>query len=79
MRQQLRFCTAPDGVRLAYALSGYGAPLVKAGNWMTHLERDWTSPVWRHWLTALGAEQTVIRYDDACRTGNTRRSHLTTG
>lgn len=64
MRQELRFCTAPDGVRLAYALSGHGAPLVKAGNWMTHLERDWTSPVWRHWLTALGAEQTVVRYDE---------------
>lgn len=40
MRQELRFCTAPDGVRLAYALSGHGTPLVKAGNWMTHLERD---------------------------------------
>ena len=56
--------TLPDAELIAYAVSGRGAPLVKAGNWMTHLERDWTSPVWRHWLSALGAEQTVIRYDE---------------
>ncbi|HEX2805432.1 MAG TPA: alpha/beta fold hydrolase [Kineosporiaceae bacterium] len=64
MPQALRFCTAPDGVRLAYALSGQGLPLVKAGHWMTHLERDWTSPVWRHWLDFLSTEHTVIRYDE---------------
>jgi pimeloyl-ACP methyl ester carboxylesterase/DNA-binding CsgD family transcriptional regulator len=64
MRQELRFCTAPDGVRLAYARSGRGTPMVKAGHWMTHIERDWTSPVWRHWLAFLGAEHTVVRYDE---------------
>lgn len=38
--------------------------MVKAGHWMTHLERDWTSPVWRHWLEFLGEENTVVRYDE---------------
>jgi DNA-binding CsgD family transcriptional regulator/pimeloyl-ACP methyl ester carboxylesterase len=27
--------------------------LVKASNWMTHLELDWQSPVWRHWMRFL--------------------------
>ncbi|WP_308124158.1 alpha/beta fold hydrolase [Mycolicibacterium xanthum] len=64
MRQELRFCTATDGVRLAYATSGHGPVVVKAGHWMTHLERDWTSPVWRHWVEFLSREHTLVRYDE---------------
>lgn len=64
MNQQVRFCTTPDGVRLAYAVSGSGTPLVKAGHWLTHIERDWTSPVWRHWMEFLSAEHTLVRYDE---------------
>ena len=64
-RQQIRFCRAHDGVRIAYAKSGDlgDPPLVKPANWLTHLERDWDSPVWRHWLTELGHGHTLIRYD----------------
>ncbi len=64
MRQELRFCTAADGTGLAYAVSGRGAPLVKAGHWLTHLERDWASPVWHHWLEFLTSRSTVVRYDE---------------
>lgn len=63
MRQRIRFCHAVDGVRVAYATHGGGAPLVKVAHWMTHLEHDWDSPVWRHWLTELGRRRTVVRYD----------------
>ena len=45
-KQQIRFCTSPDGVRIAYATMGTGPPLVKAANWLSHLEFDWNSPVW---------------------------------
>ena len=51
-------------MRLAYGVHGSGPPLVKAPNWLTHIEHDWQSPVWRHWLTALGERHTVIRYDE---------------
>ena len=51
--QQIRFCTARDGTRLAYATIGTGPPLVKAANWLSHLEYDWESSVWRHWLFEL--------------------------
>ena len=62
--QRVRFCTADDGARIAYATSGAGPPLVKPANWMTHLEFDWESPVWRHWLRELSRERTLVRYDE---------------
>ena len=64
MDQEIRFCVAPDGVRLAWAKHGSGPPIVKAANWLTHLEFDWESPVWRHWLMGLGERHTLVRYDE---------------
>jgi hypothetical protein len=46
--QEIHFCVTSDGVQLAYARTGGGPPLVKSGNWMTHLEFDFESPIWRH-------------------------------
>ena len=62
-RQKLRFCTSSDGVRLAYATVGKGPPLVKASNWLTHLEFDWQSPFWCHWVEELSRDHTYVRYD----------------
>ena len=65
--QEVRFCTSADGVSIAYAKVGHGPPLVKAANWLSHLEYDWKSPVWRHWITELSRHHTFIRYDErAC-------------
>jgi pimeloyl-ACP methyl ester carboxylesterase/DNA-binding CsgD family transcriptional regulator len=64
MEQRIRLCLAPDGVRLAYAVSGHGPPLVKAANWLSHLDYDWRSPVWRHWMRELSIGHTLIRYDE---------------
>src|SRR3954469_12470403 len=61
--QKIRFCSSRDGVRIAYATSGEGPPIVKAANWVTHLEHDWGSPAWRHWLAALTRRNTLVRYD----------------
>jgi pimeloyl-ACP methyl ester carboxylesterase/class 3 adenylate cyclase/DNA-binding CsgD family transcriptional regulator len=61
--QRIRFCVTPDGARIAFATSGTGPPLVKVSNWLTHLEFDWQSSVWRHWLRELGRDHTLIRYD----------------
>ena len=63
-RQQIRFCSAHDGVRIAYATSGRGAPLVKVANWLSHLEYDWESPVWRPLLDELSRDHTLVRYDE---------------
>jgi pimeloyl-ACP methyl ester carboxylesterase len=64
IEQQIRFCTSSDDVRLAYATVGSGPPLVKAANWLSHLEFDWNSPVWRHWIRELSRDHTFIRYDE---------------
>lgn len=64
MEQEVRFCTATDGVRIAYSTVGYGIPFVKAANWLTHLEYDWDSPVWRHWLREIAKRHTLVRYDE---------------
>src|SRR5690606_13746944 len=63
LRQDVRFCTARDGVRIAYATVGSGPPLVKTANWMNHLEYDWESPIWRHTFRTLAKDHTFIRYD----------------
>ena len=63
-RQEIRYCTTSDGVRLAYATAGSGPPLVKASNWLTHLDFEWGSPIWRHWYTALSLHHQLVRYDE---------------
>jgi class 3 adenylate cyclase/pimeloyl-ACP methyl ester carboxylesterase len=61
--QKIHFCQTRDGVQLAYAKTGQGPPIVKTGNWMTHLEFDLESPIWRHLYRDLSSEHTFIRYD----------------
>ena len=64
IRQTVRYVAASDGVRLAWAESGAGIPLVKAATWLTHLEYDLDSPVWRHWMTFLTGHFRFVRYDE---------------
>jgi pimeloyl-ACP methyl ester carboxylesterase/DNA-binding winged helix-turn-helix (wHTH) protein len=63
-RQDIRFCATSDGIRLAYATVGSGPPLVKASNWLTHLDFEWGSPIWRHWWSALSLHHRLLRYDE---------------
>jgi len=62
--QEVHFCTASDGVRIAYALAGQGPPVVKAANWLNHLEYDWQSPIWSRLFHELAAKHQLIRYDE---------------
>ncbi len=64
LQQEVHFCTAPDGARIAYASAGQGPPLVKAANWLNHLEYDWQSPIWSQLLHELAARHQLIRYDE---------------
>jgi pimeloyl-ACP methyl ester carboxylesterase/DNA-binding CsgD family transcriptional regulator len=63
MNQEIRFCTCPDGARIAYALSGRGAPLVMSGVWLNHLEYQWQSLAWRPWLEHFSRGHSLLRYD----------------
>jgi pimeloyl-ACP methyl ester carboxylesterase/DNA-binding winged helix-turn-helix (wHTH) protein len=64
LRQEIRFCVTGDGVRLAWASVGSGYPLVKAANWLNHLDFEWESPIWKHWIAQLIRHHRVIRYDE---------------
>ena len=62
--QQVRYCSANDGTQLAFSTVGEGQPLVKTANWLNHIEYDWESPLWRHWLRELIHGHCLIRYDE---------------
>lgn len=61
--QQIRFCTTTDGVRIAYAITGKGIPLVRAPHWLTHIEHDWQTPIWSEWLNELSRGHSLLRFD----------------
>jgi pimeloyl-ACP methyl ester carboxylesterase/DNA-binding winged helix-turn-helix (wHTH) protein len=63
-QQRVQLCTGLAGVHLAYASVGAGPTLVKAANWLSHLDYDWESPVWRHWWRELSARYRLVRYDE---------------
>ena len=63
-RQSIGFCRSSDNVRIAHAVVGSGPPLVKAANWLNHLELDWSSPIWGDTFRALAARHTLVRYDE---------------
>ena len=62
--QEVRFCRSHDGVRIAYARHGHGPPLIISTCWLSHLEYDLESPVWRHWVNGMAEVATTIRYDE---------------
>ena len=64
LKQEIHFCQASDGTTLAYSVTGTGPPMVKAANWLNHLEADLTSPLWEHWIRALTTIRSVWRYDE---------------
>ena len=63
-RQRIQYLTASDGVRLAWSDVGDGPLIVKASNWLTHLEYDWDSPVWRHWIRFFSDHFRFVRFDE---------------
>ena len=62
--QRIRYFRTQDGLRLAWAEAGEGPVLVKAANWLTHLEYELRSPVWKHWIEFLSSHFRLVRYDE---------------
>ncbi len=66
-QQVVRFCKVSDGTTLAWSrvgAAGERAPLVKAANWLTHLELDWEAPIWSPLFRALAQKRSLVRYDE---------------
>ena len=64
MTQQVQFAHVASGARIAWASQGRGPALLRAAHWMTNVAHDPTSPVWQPWLSRLGRELRVLRYDE---------------
>lgn len=62
--QAIRFCESFDGTRIAYAVTGDGPALVKAPHWLTHLEYEYQSPIWKPWIADLSREHRLVRMDE---------------
>ncbi|MEO9528873.1 alpha/beta fold hydrolase [Roseibium sp.] len=62
--QKIGFCDVPDGTRIAHATIGTGPPILKAANWLTHLEFDWASPIWGQCFADIAGNRSFIRYDE---------------
>lgn len=62
--QAVRYIRTQDGIALAWARSGRGPPLLKAANWLTHLEYDAESPIWSHWIRFFETNFDFVRYDE---------------
>jgi DNA-binding SARP family transcriptional activator len=62
--QEIKFFFSSDGARIAYATVGQGPPLIMTATFLRHLEYDWQSPIWQHWLDAFARDHTLIRYDE---------------
>ena len=68
LRQEIRFTHVSSGARIAWSRSGRVEPsapmLVRAAHWMTHVEYDAVSPIFRPWLERLGRELRLVCYDE---------------
>src|SRR5262247_3808149 len=62
--QRIRYVRSTDGVKLAWAEAGEGPVMIKAANWLTHLEYEWESPVWRHWIHFFSDNFRFVRHDE---------------
>jgi class 3 adenylate cyclase/pimeloyl-ACP methyl ester carboxylesterase len=63
LTQRVQFCVAPDDVQIAYARVGKGAPILKAPNWLNHIEYEWRSPIWGPAFAALAKNHELVRFD----------------
>lgn len=64
--QRVHFVVGGDGANLAWAAIGAdkNPPLIKAANWLTHLELDWEAPIWSPLFRQLGQSFQLVRYDE---------------
>ena len=63
VRGDLRFCKTPDGVTLAWECSGEGEPIIKAPNWIGHLDLDWRSPGIAPMIRSVSRLGRLVRFD----------------
>ena len=61
--QRIQYCRTDDGVDLAWSAIGVGSPVVKAPNWIGHLELDMRNPYVAPITTSIARHHRLIRFD----------------
>lgn len=66
LNHEVRFTQVASGARIAWARSGhFGGPvMIRTGHWLTHIEYDLRSPIWRPLIERLGRQLELVRYDE---------------
>lgn len=63
VEQEVGFTFSEDGTQLAWARVGQGPAVLKAPNWLNHLEYEWRSPIWGPVLTQMSEFCDLVRFD----------------
>jgi len=63
LHQRVRYAQASDGAQLAWASMGSGQPVLKAPNWLNHLEYEWRSPIWGPCFAEFARQCKFVRFD----------------
>jgi pimeloyl-ACP methyl ester carboxylesterase/AraC-like DNA-binding protein len=61
--ERISACTSADGARIGYSDLGEGFPLLQPAVWFHHVERDWDSSAWAHWMALAAGGRRLIRSD----------------
>ncbi len=63
LQQRVHYTTSEDGTHIAWAGVGQGLPVLKAPNWLNHLEYEWKSPCWAPMLAECARRFQLVRFD----------------
>lgn len=63
LQQRVRYATSSDGVQIAWASIGSGVPVLKAPNWLNHIDYEWKSPCWGPMFAECARRFRFIRFD----------------
>ena len=63
LKQRVQFCPSADGTHIAWASVGDGPPVLKAPNYLNHIEYEWTSPIWGPFLAEFAKNNRLVRFD----------------
>lgn len=63
LKQRVQYATSADGTQIAWASVGDGVPVLKAPNYLNHIEYEWTSPFWGPFLAEFARRHRLVRFD----------------
>ena len=63
LKQRVQYCNSADSTHIAWAGIGEGLPVLKAPNYLNHIEYEWGSPFWGPFLAEFARTNHLVRFD----------------